>query len=161
MRAKTFAVVLLFNYCLAFAHSAESGSRVLVRDERGQLLMSTQAVQLSHGRVAVPVAAYERLGLFVKSQVKAKRVAIAIPESDSGILLYAGSHRVRDFLHEKPEPTRNDTPVAVLRRGRFYATASVVARAFNDKFTTTWDKRTHTIILQRTKQFGKQLPELN
>ena len=161
MKARTFAVVLLVNCSLAFAHPAESRSRVLVRDERGCLLTSTQAVLLSRGRMAVPVSAYERLGLFVKREVKARRVAIGIPDSDSGVWLYAGSHRARDFLHEEPAPTRHDTPVAVLRGGRFYANASIMNRAFNDRFTTSWDGHTRTIILQRNMRFGQRPQKSN
>jgi hypothetical protein len=157
MKVKILTGVLLFGCCLAFAMPAESQSRVLVRDERGRLLMSTRSIPLSGGRAAISVAAYERIGLHVKRQVKAKRVAIGIPDSDSGVLLYAGSYIVRDFMHEKPQPPRNDTPVAVLRGGQFYASAAVVKKAFSDSFTTTWDKRTHTIVLQRRKQFARYL----
>ena len=160
MKMRTLTSVLLFGSCLAFAHPAESQSRVLVRDERGRLLMSTRSVPLSSGRAAIPVAAYERLGLYVKPQVKAKRVAIGIPDSDSGVLLYAGSYVVRDFMHEKPQSPRNDTPVAVLRGGRFYASAAVVKKAFSDLLTTTWDKRTRTIVLKRSKQFAQDLERL-
>jgi hypothetical protein len=98
--------------------------------------------------------------LAVGRDFKRRRVDIVVPDSDGGVLLYAGSRRVRDFLHEQPSPIRYDAPVAVLRRGEFYANAWIMKNAFRNKFSTTWNASTRTITLRRTDWFGKQMQAL-
>lgn len=160
MKAKLLFTALLFSSCLTFATPAECRIRVSVRDEHGKVLLNTRAIQLAPGRAALPVTAYERIGLVVERRPRARQVSIAMPDSDSGIKLFAGSHRVRSFESSQLLPERYSTPVAVLRKGKFYATASVVNRAFNDVFTMAWDSRTQTVTIQRKVSFGQHLKRL-
>jgi hypothetical protein len=83
-----------------------------------------------------------------------------MPESESGITLDAGSHRVRSSESSQLEPTIYNTPVAVLRRGTFYVNASVINQFFSDVFVLRWNARAQTITVQRRPGFGQHLKRL-
>jgi len=149
------AVILMISGAPASSAAARLDVRVL--DEEGRLLMRTRGLRLSRGRVGVPVSAYQRLGLVVTPDLRRRRIDVAVPASDWGVVFTLGSRRMRDFFEGTAYPNRSNARLVRLHHGHFYVSAQATQEPFHELFVTSWNPRTQTVVLQRSRHLANRL----
>jgi hypothetical protein len=128
---------------------------VLARDEDGRLIGTNRYVWLTKSRVGVPVTIYEQLGIVVERDLDRRQIVLGVPRSDVSFTFRSERRRLLgQSANVRLTGPRFRYPVARLWRGRFYVAARVVQREFSDLVTTTWNHRTRTLTLQRTKELA-------
>ena len=131
-----------------------AGRRLILLDEHGAPLGVARYVWLHPGRVGVPVSAYRRLGLFVR-RLSARRVELAVPNSDVFVTFSAGSRRLRWDSANLHGIERHRYPLARRAGGEIFVAPRLVYFGTPPLVTIGWEPRTRTLSLRRTRELAR------
>jgi hypothetical protein len=139
----------------AVAGARHVAPRIVARGESGAVLLRRRALWLAPGRVGVPVAVYDRLGIVVEPKRRPRMVILGVPHSDMSYHFVPGRRRLSgQSANLRFTQPLLPYPVARARQGEVYVAAAAVQREMGDLVQARWRPRTRTLVLQRTKKLG-------
>lgn len=158
-RASRWSVLVVAGALAAGIAGGEAGAagrraprqrRVVLRDSSGAVVGTSHYIWLSRNRVGIPLAAYEKLGVWVNRRPGSRQVTIGIPGSDILATYTANRRRVHQQAGADVHWFDSPFPVARQGRGTLYVSAYLVWADFQDLIIPEWDAGTRSLTIRRT-----------